>query len=1218
MGRFRLGFLGSQESPRALAPSTISAATKKRKNKELSEGTPRKNHRGTRPIITMLLHQGEAKHAIRVLLDTGCSIALINEKTVERLGLQKKEHRQPRVIESFTGARVPQAGRYYVEACRIQHRKHYSWEKLEISAMDPEINIFLPFDWITDHPPQGVWTNKEIRFDSPRCLEKCTERATNEFSLSWDETVLSDPAARTIGYVAALQEKAGERVPPEFRQFMGIMSKEAADTLPEHQQYDCKIDLKEGSTPPWGPIYPLSETELQALREWLREMEKNGKIQRSTSPAGSPILFVPKPNGKGLRLCMDYRGLNKITIPNRYPLPLMQELQDRVQGAQWFTKLDLKNGFNLIRIRQGDEWKTAFRTRYGLFEFKVMPFGLTNAPSTFQDMMNHVLSDVLDIGVLAYMDDILIYAKEEEEHDRLVKEVLKRLQDNGLAVSPEKCVWKEQEVEFLGYIIGRNGVRMSEGKIKAVLDWETPRSLKEVQSFLGFANFYRRFIQDYSRIARPLTELTKKEAGRNWEWNPEAEAAFQKLKQQFTTAPILAHFDATKPVLIETDASDFAIGAILSQRDTENRLHPIAFHSRKFTPAEINYEIHDKELLAIVDAFKHWRRYCEGAIHQVEVYSDHQNLEFFTTTKVLNRQQARWAQELAGTNFKIYYRPGAQKGKPDALSRRPEYRPEKGGIENQPITTVLGKKHFGGREGHSLVCAAARITSLPTRNWSEEFAADVRKEGVKDEAYNQARKQEAAAEELPPKDRKVRELSCVEGLLYRRNLLWVPEGLIQRVVESEHDTKVAGHMGQDKTIELIRRNFWWPKMNERIIDFVRSCPECQKNKAARHQPYGLTSPLELPYAPWQSIAMDFITELPLSGGCDQLWVVIDRFTKMAHFLPLRKEKKTAADLAVVFAKEIWRHHGLPMDIVSDRDSRFTSEIWREFLQSSGIRPRMSTAFHPQTDGQTERLNQTIEAYLRTFVSKEQDDWKRLLPMAEFAYNNSATTGNGMSPFYANYGFHPVAVGPALSEPFNPASATHGHWMHAVHDEARLGLQEARERMRRYTDPEQKAPPAYQVGDLVMLSGRHIKTRRPTKKLDHKNHGPFQIENIVSPLAIRLTLPRKWKIHNVFHVSLLEPYRTSEHRAPPDPSKVLREADDIEQSEEYDVDEVMASAEHGRGNRKRTLYLVKWLDFPERKDWTEEPFDNFSVGGLEKLREFHRRNPDAPRDYRLSE
>jgi len=215
-------------------------------------------------------------------------------------------------------------------------------------------------------------------------------------------------------------------------------------------------------------------------------------------------------------------------------------------------------------------------------------------------------------------------------------------------------------------------------------------------------------------------------------------------------------------------------------------------------------------------------------------------------------------------------------------------------------------------------------------------------------------------------------------------------------MESEHDTKVAGHMGQDKTIELIRRNFWWPKMNERITDFVRSCPECQKNKASRHQPYGLSSPLELPYAPWQSIAMDFITDLPTSEGCDQLWVIIDRFTKMAHFLPL-KEKK-AADLARTFAKAVWRFHGLPTDIVSDRDSRFTSETWKELLQLLGIRPRMSTAFHPQTDGQTERLNQTIEAYLRAFVGHEQDDWVRLLPMAEFAYNNSVTMGNGISPF----------------------------------------------------------------------------------------------------------------------------------------------------------------------------------------------------------------------------
>ena len=238
--------------------------------------------------------------------------------------------------------------------------------------------------------------------------------------------------------------------------------------------------------------------------------------------------------------------------------------------------MDLKNGFHLIRVKKGDEWKTDFQIRYGLFEFQVMPFGLTNAPSTFQDMMNHIFSDMLDVGVLAYMDDILVYADTEKKHDDTVREVLKRLQTNGLAVSPEKCIWKTQEVEFLAYVIGRDGIKMSTEKVNAILEWRIPQNLTEVQSFLEFANFYRRFIKDYTRVAKPLTELTKK-SGKEWTWGQEAEQAFQELKKRFTMALILAHFDPTRAVIIETDTSEFAIGAVLSQRDDEKRLHPVAF-----------------------------------------------------------------------------------------------------------------------------------------------------------------------------------------------------------------------------------------------------------------------------------------------------------------------------------------------------------------------------------------------------------------------------------------------------------------------------------------------------------------------------------------------------------------------------------------------------------------------------------------------------------------
>jgi hypothetical protein len=334
---------------------------------------------------------------------------------------------------------------------------------------------------------------------------------------------------------------------------------------------------------------------------------------------------------------------------------------------------------------------------------------------------------------------------------------------------------------------------------------------------------------------------------------------------------------------------------------------------------------------------------------------------------------------------------------------------------------------------------------------------------------------------------------------------------------------------------------------------------------------------------------------------------------MAHFIPLKTGERDADKLAKIFVKEVWRLHGLPNSIVSDRDAQFTSKFWSSLMSLLDVKLRMSTAYHPQSDGQTERVNSTIEAYLRTYCNREQNDWSELLPLAEYAYNNSATTATGMSPFYANYGFNPRSNWPRRNVVGNPASKIYAHWITDIHTECRKTLEETRARMGRYHDQRRQEPPRYKTGDLVMLDGRNIKTRRPSKKLDDKLYGPFRIEKIVSPTAYRLTLPRKWKIHNTFHVALLEPYRQSARRPAIDPERVLQEQNEVE-GEEYDVEEIMASS-WDKADR-RVKYLVKWLGYPDRKDWTEEPFENFSEGSHELLRDFHRQNPAAPKDYRL--
>ena len=515
----------------------------------------------------------------------------------------------------------------------------------------PQHPVVLGLPWFELHNPRIDWRMREIKnaqtfqdaqqTHDPKLLATTMAKSCSKQISTISLRNLREEGREEEMFVFAMiitptsnPQEADVHFPSKYQDFSDVFDKVKAKTLPEHRPYDCPIDLQLEKEPPWGPIYNLSPLELKALREYIDENLASGFIQHSRSPCGAPIFFVKKKDGS-LRLVVDYRGLNKVTVRNRYALPLIPSLLERLNGAKYFTKLDLRGAYNLVRIRPGDEWKTAFRTRYGHFEYTVMPFGLTNAPTVFQHMANDIFRDFLDIFIIVYLDDILIYSKTQEEHDVHVRQVLQRLREYGLYAKLEKCCFDRNQVEFLGYVVSPEGISMDPMKIQTILDWRTPCSVRDVQCFLGFANFYRKFIKNYSNIVLPLTELTKR--NQSFEWNLSAAMAFDNLKQAFTSAPILIHVDLEKPFTMEADASDFALGSVLSQLGDDEKLHPVAFHSRKFESAEINYEIHDKELLAIVDSFEQWRHFLEGSPHQIIVYNDHKNLTYFQNARVLNR-----------------------------------------------------------------------------------------------------------------------------------------------------------------------------------------------------------------------------------------------------------------------------------------------------------------------------------------------------------------------------------------------------------------------------------------------------------------------------------------------------------------------------------------------------------------------------------------------------
>ncbi|KAK1422572.1 hypothetical protein QVD17_17855 [Tagetes erecta] len=961
----------------------------------------------------------------------------------------------------------------------IIQEEEYSIDLIPIELR--EFDVIIGMDWLSQHHASIVCNQKIVQFMSPIGEQVCIygERKSNitVCSMAKARNYLKHGHQAFLAYVTDKETKGKELDQiPVVNEFSDVFPDELSGVPPE-REIEFKIDLVPGANPVAKSPYRLAPSEMKELMSQLQDLLDKGFIRPSVSPWGAPILFVKKKDGS-MRMCIDYRELNKLTIKNRYPLPRIDDLFDQLQGASWFSKIDLRSGYHQVKVKEEDVPKTAFRTRYGHYEFVVMPFGLTNAPAVFMDLMNRVCKPMLDRFVIVFIDDILIYSRTEKDHAQHVREVLTTLRNEKLYAKFSKCAFWLREVQFLGHVVNAEGILVDSAKIETIMKWSPPKTPTEVRSFLGLAGYYRRFIQDFSKIATPLTKLTRKNY--KFEWKPEQEEAFQLLKEKLTKAPVLALPEGIEDFVVYSDASHVGLDCVLMQRGKV-----IAYASRKLKPTEAGYPTHDLELAAVVFALKIWRHYLYGT--KCTIYTDHKSLKYFFDQKELNMRQRRWLELVKDYDCEILYHPGKANVVADALSRKETIAP----IKVKPYKLIVSSDLFDQIK-------VAQVEALKEENLKRERII-------------------GQVHQLEENDK---------GIKVRCGRIWIPWTCkIKTIILDEaHKSKYSIHPGAIKMYNDLKKEYWWPGMKRDIVKYVERCLTCLQVKAEHQKPYGKMQPLEIPLWKWEHITMDLVTKLPKTAkGYDAIWVVVDRLTKSAHFIPIR-ESYSSERMAEVYVSEIVSSHGVPVSIVSDRDTRFTSRFWRKFQEEMGTKLLISTAYHPQTDGQSERTIQTLEDMLRACIIDFGGSWDKYLPLVEFSYNNSYHSSIKRAPFEMLYGRKcrtPVCWGEIGERELENKEVI--NITNEKIDQIREHLKAAQDRQKSYAD-KRRRPIEFQVGDFVMLKvspWKGVIRFRKRGKLSPRFIGPFKIIARVGKVAYRLELPEELNgIHNTFHVSYL--------------------------------------------------------------------------------------------------
>ena len=910
----------------------------------------------------------------------------------------------------------------------------------------------------------------------------------------------------------------------------------------------------------------------QEVTDHIKQMQDSGVIRPSCSPWAAPVVPVRKKDGS-LRFCVDYRRLNDVTVKDAYPLPRIDDALDSLANACLFSTLDLKAGYWQCEIDPKDRPKTAFATRQGLFEFNVLSFGLCNAPSTFQRLMDLVLADLQWTTCLVYLDDIIVFGKTFKEHLHRLDEVLSKLGEAGLKVQPSKCHLFSTQVKYLGHIISREGIRADPAKVESVRGWPTPTTQTEVRQFLGLASYYRRFVKGFADIARPLHQLTEK--GKHFRWGEDCQQAFLELKHRLTTAPVLAYPDPAKPFILDTDASDVGVGAVLSQEEGGME-HVIAYASRALTKEERKYATTKKELLGMVTFTKFFRHYLLG--REFTLRTDHNSLRWLHNFQGLEGQLARWVEQLANFQYKIVHRPGKQHTNADALSRLPalpvDASPVNHEVAPQPSLSVRAVQEAPEpvqaveqtpepvrvvqeapepvptvEEAPSETQAVQEVPELAV----EDELARAQQEDLEIVQLIRARQARGGGvlpqgpefqkyarvwEQLRVQDKRLVRIPSPQSDAAGVIQVVLPRSMVSSVLSMLHSTSTGGHLGSQKLQAKVKDRFYWPGWFGDVKKWCRECVDCASRKTQGRPPCAPMNP-STSSRPHERIALDILGPLPETERKNKYVLVIgDYFSKWTEAYPLPNQE--AHTLAKVLTEQWVCRFGTPRSLHSDQGRNFESTLFKDTCRLLGIHKTRTSAYHPQSDGMIERFNRTLLSMLSLFIDDNQLNWDTLLPYVMMSYRSSVHASTGFTPYKVLFGQEivlpvDVMLDVGSKDKFASASA----YVQGLSATLATVVEAVKKHQTRASAQQKEAydfrarAQYYSVGELVWVRNKARK-RGVCPKLQRRYKGPFKVLECVTEVLYRVALVEGGP-DTVIHFNRLKPFVPCSFTAAPVPT-----------------------------------------------------------------------------------